>query len=303
VEAQAVDILDFSKDVPGTPDSPLPVSRAGPVVIPTFYFPSEPIRAESSSPYRPLASPTKISSEASDIKLGQLDSPPRSTPIKPFLQPLVRNSKILKPVPGSVDRQVSKVAERQLAINSQLNVATSRLLGPPSRSISSSSMSSSSSTSSVRPSQLPRRNCGSPKQPKMERRIVPPSPAMSSRSETCYIPQPSRPPLQARTATIVRVPVKSVFNSVKNNQRAPDAVAAIKRPVYGALPAPVPRLVTTGRPTMGLPSRYVRDAPYGVPPSRNFLFRSPKSNLGKRAFGEMVTTPGRMVKVSYQRTR
>ncbi len=81
-------------------DSPLPISRAGPVIIPqlgSHHLPSRTIRADPGSPFRPLSrlsSPAQAYTSLSDtaaeaaILLGQLDSP-NSSPVRAESKPAI----------------------------------------------------------------------------------------------------------------------------------------------------------------------------------------------------------------------
>ncbi|WVW86332.1 hypothetical protein I302_108376 [Kwoniella bestiolae CBS 10118] len=158
-------------------DSPLPIARAGPVVIPVLsshHF--APIRAESGSPCRTFPPPPLIpimEPFEDKIHLTQSDSPASlesvseptrlshitSTPSQPAPLPppelvergaqLLRDSTTIKPLTSA--NLPSKSASRAQAIRGQLNTALSnrmRALGPPQRSVSTSSANSSSSTTS-----------------------------------------------------------------------------------------------------------------------------------------------------------
>ncbi|WVQ66654.1 uncharacterized protein L199_004841 [Kwoniella botswanensis] len=168
-------------DMSSNMDSPLPIARAGPVVIPilsSHHFTS--IRAEVGSPCRNLSPPPIIpvlEPFEDKIRLSQTQSPTslhtvseptrtvaftstpsRSTPLPPPAL-VERGAKLLKEATSAIPKKnatlPTKSASRAMAIRNQLDTAySSRIgaLGPPQRSVSSSSSSSSSSSTALKAS-------------------------------------------------------------------------------------------------------------------------------------------------------
>ncbi|OCF61619.1 hypothetical protein L486_01273 [Kwoniella mangroviensis CBS 10435] len=176
----SVDLLPDG-DISSNMDSPLPVARAGPVVIPVLsshHFTS--IRAEIGSPCRdlspapiipvlePFEDKIRLSQTESPTSLQTLSEPTRtmaftSTPSRftPLPPPALveRGAKLLKEATSAKPLKdatlPTKSASRAMAIRNQLDTAySSRIgaLGPPQRSVSSSSSSSSSSSTAMKAS-------------------------------------------------------------------------------------------------------------------------------------------------------
>nr|XP_018261061.1 uncharacterized protein I303_06780 [Kwoniella dejecticola CBS 10117]OBR83219.1 hypothetical protein I303_06780 [Kwoniella dejecticola CBS 10117] len=270
-------------------DSPLPVARAGPVVIPVLsshHFDS--IRAESGSPCRPLPPPIMPLLESSNdsLELPVASSPLSlptarsgkgiSTPSRVTLPPpelvekgakLLKESTSIKPVPAVP----AKSAPRLLSIRSQLdNALSSRMgaLGPPQRTVSSSSSSSSSATVGLpKPITSKAKTVGRPLNT-----AKPPIPVQVKRttvplasSTTKSLPRPALTakktiPLAAKTIAKPTSSAKPGVSTIPLKRPAPVIVSSRTANVTTQQPSRLAPVVPA-RPTLGQPSRNIHHYP------------------------------------------
>ncbi|KAK8853336.1 hypothetical protein IAR55_004040 [Kwoniella newhampshirensis] len=253
-------------------DSPLPLARAGPVVIPvltTHHFTS--LRAETGSPCRPLLLATAevpiAESDDTCFNLAPIDSPPRdvsttaATPSCATTLPppelVERGARLLKSStskPSTLPRSGQSVA-RVLTIRNQLDSAlSSRIssLGPPQRSVPA--FNSSVSSSSNKPVLEPLRTFKKP----LSRPHIAPLAHATARSVT-------RPALAPKSS----VPRPKITTLIKPS--VPSSSIPQKRPIAHSqfvrstpLPTPVASRLPSGAPasrlTLGQPSRLMKDA-------------------------------------------
>ncbi|OCF43664.1 hypothetical protein I317_02414 [Kwoniella heveanensis CBS 569] len=278
-------------------DSPLPVARAGPVIIPIIphHFGSASIRAESGSPCRPLPpAPLDPSMEplASPPALSTSPSVPFATPTRAGALPppdlVERGAKLLKSStsiskPAAIPpiANNNKSASRVLAIRGQLNSAvTSRFsaMGAPQRSVSSSSGSSSGSASASAGAQarLPPRSKSAIQPPSSKLPAHKPAPPLAA-STTQSLPRPAlgtkrTVPAASKSTKIPSIPslsksatVKpSIPSSIPLKRPAPASVSTFapptSRPSVSTTTGPSVRPVIA-RSNLGQPSRMFQPPP------------------------------------------
>ncbi|WVQ94850.1 hypothetical protein IAU59_001933 [Kwoniella sp. CBS 9459] len=250
-------------------DSPLPVARAGPVIIPVIqhYFASS-IRADSSSPCRSLPpAPIDIDQPMEPVTspLAASASPqtPIATPSRGAVLPppdlvergarLLKSSTITSKPAAQTSTNASKSASRVLAIRGQLNSAVSSrfsAMGPPQRTVSSSSGSSSgsgpASSSQVRPQakSVPKPDAKHGVKPVVAKPSVSKTASLAA-STTQKLP---RPPLSAKKtvpAPFIAKPTKipsisSIPKSSAITKPSMPSTIPLKRPAPA--PAPVPAI-------------------------------------------------------------
>ncbi|WWD19763.1 hypothetical protein CI109_104227 [Kwoniella shandongensis] len=254
-------------------DSPLPVARAGPVVIPVLsshHFTS--IRAETGSPCRPLP-PTLLEppiAESTDtlVQLTAIDSPVKDLPktsatpscATPMPPPelVQRGAKLLKfssVKPPTLPQPTNSTA-RAFAIRGQLDSAlTTRKIssmGPPQRSVSSSSSTSSTSTKHTEPKRTFKKPLAkSPVGPvvplaQSTNRIIP-RPALVAKSS---MPRPKINALVKPAPPTSSIPLKRPIPQPQHVRPM-----SMVQPITSRLPSAAP----PSRPTLGQPSRILRE--------------------------------------------
>ena len=257
-------------------DSPMPVARAGPVVIPPVASHlAFSIRAESGSPYRALPSPPKklvIETDAdASVELESLDSPTSTTPLAQKITPNVPASESIAQLPksqlsksstvassslmtASVDRPkplsasvatavAGKTAStRAFAIRGQLDAAFVGRFGPPQRTVSASSGSSSissSSRSSGRPgsSLASRTTASGPSRPRPQVTTAKPFSLSSAKPPSKAMAPPSQPAKPSQPKT---APLATRTGQLPQPTRAPltvrNAPPVFKAPVMVGKP-------------------------------------------------------------------
>ncbi|WWC91875.1 uncharacterized protein L201_006824 [Kwoniella dendrophila CBS 6074] len=298
-------------DVFSDPHSPLPVVRAGPVVIPVLsshHFTS--IRAETGSPCRALQPPPMIPIEEpqeSSLELPRADSPldfvinrpimpnttpNRSTPLPPP-ELVQRGAKLLKASASSKPINIStlptKSASRALTIRGQLDTALSTTkmsaLGPPQRSVSSSSSGSTSSTgsklSSSTSSSASRSAFATASTSSHTRPVIQTTrPIMTSKPAAPMPKKHTVVPLASSTTKALPRPALAAKRTLPALSKSTNTVAIVKPAIASSIPLKRPAPITSDvkplavvsatnsiptstriqpvvptRPTLGLPSR------------------------------------------------
>ncbi|WRT70071.1 uncharacterized protein IL334_007065 [Kwoniella shivajii] len=323
-ESPNLDLLPDA-DISSSLDSPLPVSRAGPVVIPTLsshHFSS--IRAESGSPCRPLppspivpifepisvevATERMISPTKSDVFVEKgLSIPPTTTPSRSTPMPppelVERGAKLLKAStskPTINTHDPKKSASRVLAIRSQLDTAVSSrmgAMGPPQRSVSSSSTASSSSTGSRLNLNKPSSSARLPfvPAPKVSRAATAPRPPSNHVVSTKPpVPIYRKPVAQLASSTTRTLPRPAL--AVKKTVPAPRPAISMKSSIPSSIPLKRPAPSVSAPPkTVSAPTKSIAAL---APPTRFPSVVSTRPSLGQpsRVF-QNQTAPLQMVPV------
>ncbi|WWC72172.1 uncharacterized protein I206_106132 [Kwoniella pini CBS 10737] len=294
-------------------DSPLPMARAGPVVIPVLsshHF--ESIRAESRSPCRAIPPPIIPFPESSNDSIElPIPSSPLSLPIERDIRPLATPSASILPPPSLVEKGAkllkesttarpaaivpTKSAVRVLTIRSQLdNALSSRMgaLGPPQRSVSSTSTSSSSSTSSKSrvvssSSSTSRSSAAGPTKP-ITTQVKPIIKSVMTSRPPVPVTRPLVParqkptivPLASSTTKSLPRPALAAKEIVPTSFQTTIKSANSTKPIISSIPLKRPAPVTASIKSANVPSQPPRFAP--VVPTRSALGQ-PSRNIHHQA--------------------